>query len=120
MNNPNESQTPAPLIPCIDLISEYLRKIDREGLCSFEDSIRDCRGNEGDLIDTLFQTLWTRWTVDILENSGTSYDPIQTENLEDRENAFAVLERAENFGTVAFAGEFLRIAPYILRNIHKE
>jgi hypothetical protein len=58
--------------------------------------------------------------VDILENSGTSYDPIQTENLEDRENAFAVLERAENFGTVAFAGEFLRLAPYILRNIHKE
>ena len=112
--------TPAPLTPCIDLISEYLRKIDREGLCSFEDSIRDCRGNEGDLIDTLFQTLWTRWTVDILENSGTSYDPIQTENLEDRENAFAVLERAENFGTVAFAGEFLRLAPYILRNIHKE
>jgi hypothetical protein len=114
MNNPN---SPAPLQSCVDLLSDYLRKIDRNGLACFQDSIRDCRGNEGDLIDTLLQTLWTRWTVDILENSGTSHDPIQTENLEDRENAFAVLERAENFGTVAFAGEFLRLAPYILRNI---
>jgi hypothetical protein len=120
MNNPNENQTPSALQSCVDLLSDYLRKIDRNGLACFQDSIDACNNQSDELMDNLMQTLWTRWTVDILENSGTSHDPIQTENLEDRENAFAVLEHAEHFGTVAFAGEFLRLAPYILRNIHKE
>jgi hypothetical protein len=118
----NNHTSPAPLQACVDLLSDYLRKIDRNGLCSFEDSIRDCRGNEGDLIDTLFQTVWTRFEVDVLDESPRDLNVNPeirdiAENLEDRANAFAVLERAEHFGTVAFAGEFMRLAPYILRNV---
>jgi hypothetical protein len=71
-------------------------------------------------MEELTALLRTRFQVDIVEESGASHDPVKTENLEDRENAFAVLEHAAHFGPVPYAGEFMRLAPYILRNVHKE
>lgn len=125
MNNPNSSPAPVhPLIPCVSFLSDYLRKTDRNGQDVFLGEIQSYQTSAdldvAGLCWCLIETLRTRWTVDILENSGTSHDPLHIENLEDRENSFAVLERAECFGPVAFAGEFLRLAPYILRNVHPE
>jgi len=122
MNNPTQpTPAPATLTQCVHLIADYLRPLDANGLEVF---LGEVEGMESP-VDTdtagicycLTQTLRTRFTVDIIENSGTSHDPLMIENLEDRENAFAVLERAEALSPVAFAGEFLRLAPYILHNV---
>lgn len=105
----------ARLTACASWISEYIRKVDREGYCQIEADI-ECLRTDADAMDLAYVALRSRWQVDILEESGTSHDPVKTENLEDRENALAVIERAQAFGVEAFAGEFMRLAPYILRN----
>ena len=115
-----QKQTLKLLSQCVHLLADYLRKIDRNGLENFlaeiEENETPADINTVEICYILTETLRTRWQVDILEPSGTSYDPIQTENLEDRENAFAVLERAECFGLEPFCLEFLRLAPYVLEN----
>jgi hypothetical protein len=108
----------------VNLMADYLRKTDRNGLEVFLGEIESLESP----VDTetqgicwvLIETLRTRFQVDIIENSGTSHNPVETENLEDRENAFAVLERAECFGLEPFCEEFNRLLPYVLFNIHPE
>ena len=105
------------LAPCVSFLRDYLRKTDRNGLAVFNDYVDDLH-TEADcdasgLMELLTDCLRTRFTVDVL-------DCPTAVNLEDRENAFAVLERAECFGPEAFAGEFLRLAPYFLHNIDSE
>lgn len=124
MNNPKQPTAAETLSPCVHLLADYLRNIDRNGLEVFLGEVETCESpvdlDVAGLCYCLIETLRTRFQVDIIEPSGTSHDPVQIENLEDRENAFAVLERAECFGPVAFASEFLRLAPYVLRNVHPE
>ena len=116
MNNPNENETPThPLTPCYSYLAEYLRKIDRNGAQILHDCM-DSAKTPADVMDVLTDVLRTRFQVDIIDESGASHDPVHIENLEDRENALAVIERATHFAPAAFAGEFMRLAPYILRN----
>lgn len=108
----------------VHLMADYLRKTDPNGLEVFLGEIESLETP----VDTdiqgicwvLIETLRTRFKVDIIENSGTSHNPIETENLEDRENCFAVLERAECFGLEPFCEEFNRLLPYVLLNIYPE
>lgn len=108
----------------VHLMADYLRKTDRNGLEVFLGEIESLETP----VDTdtqgicwvLIETLRTRFNVDIIENSGTSHNPVETENLEERENCFAVLERAECFGLEPFCEEFNRLLPYVLLNVHPE
>lgn len=134
MSNPNQN-TPAPvhpLLPCVAWVLDYLT-IDRDGRTIAQDYIDATLGRteDGDidrravndpaaLMEELTALLRTRFQVDIIEESGASHDPVHIENLEDRERAFDVLDRAACFGPAAYAGEFLRLAPYVLRNVHPE
>jgi len=108
------------LSPCVQYLARYLENVDPNGLQVFLDEVESME-TPADMDTTgicyaLIETLRTRFQVDIIEESGTSHDPVKIENLEDRENAFAVLERAEAFGLETFTSEFMRLAPYILRN----
>lgn len=110
MHNPNETETPPhPLTPCYSYLAEYLRKIDRNGASILHDYMHNAK-TPADIMRLLTDVLRTRFNEDVVPC------PFAV-NLEDRENAFAVLERAENFNPVAYSGEFLRLAPYILRNV---
>ena len=133
MNNPTENETPPhPLTPCYSYLAEYLRKIDRNGAQILHDYMHPAK-TPADIMRLLTDVLRTRWEVDVMEGERNfdrgcvsrglePRDPafVKALNLEDRENSFAVLERAEHFGSVAYASEFLRLAPYILRNIYSE
>jgi len=122
MTHPQDKKKQTRKMPsqCVHLLADYLRKIDPNGLECFlaeiEENETPADINTVEICYILTETLRTRWQIDILEPSGTSYDPIQTENLEDRENTFAVLERAECFGLEQFCREFLRLATYVLEN----
>lgn len=133
MNNHNESKTPDhPLTPCYSYLAEYLRKIDRNGAQILHDCM-DGAKTPADVMDVLIDVLRTRFEVDVMEGERNfdrgcvsrgleARDPsfVKGLNLEDRENAFAVIERAAHFSPANFAGEFMRLAPYILHNIHSE
>jgi hypothetical protein len=120
MNNPNENQTPALIIPAVtaanvDRLMSYVRKNDREGAIGFGDCLRDCE-TLADVHGVLHGVLLTRFQVDIIENSGTSYNPIETENLEDREQAIETLHRY-GFGSSHFDSAFPSVMAYALRNV---
>jgi hypothetical protein len=102
----------------IDRLMDYIRKIDREGAIGFADCLRDCT-TLADVHDVLHNVLLTRFQVDIIEQSGTSHDPMKIENLEDREQAIENLHRY-GFGSVAFDASFPEIMAYALRNICPE
>ena len=114
------------LLPCASLLREYVRKEDANGLCIFDDVEV---WSMGALTATL-RGCFDSFVLDGEANFDRScksrgLDPrdpafVRALNLEDRENSFAVLERAEAFGSVAYAGEFLRLAPYILHNASNE
>jgi hypothetical protein len=123
MNKTNENETPAPLIPCVSYLREIIRKEDRNGLCTFDD-VKQWDTEE------LTETLRGCFESFVLEGERNfdkgcisrgleprSPSQVKALNLEDRWNAFAVLERAESFGSEVYASEFLRLAPYILRNV---
>ena len=120
MNNTNENETPALILPAVtvanvDRLMSYVRKNDREGAIGFEDCLRGCE-TLADVHDVLFGVLLTRFTVDIIENSGTSHDPIETENLEDREQSIQTLHRY-GFGSPHFDSAFPEVMAYALRNV---
>jgi hypothetical protein len=121
MINPN---SPAHLTPCVSFLREYLRKIDRNGLAVFDDYMSAVHGEEsGDvpqLMSDLTETLRTRFEVDVIDAREADAPLSSISNFEDRENAFAVLERAEHFNAAAYAGEFMSLAPYVLFNRHPE
>lgn len=102
----------------IDRLMSYVRKNDREGAIGFADCLRDCE-TLADIHDVLHGVLLTRFQVDIIEESGTSHDPVQIENLEDREQAIETLHRY-GFGTPTFDAAFPEVMAYALRNIHPE
>lgn len=120
MSNPNTPTAADMLRPCVLFLSDYLGKIDRNGQTVFLDEVETYETpadlDVAGLCWCLTETLRTRFQVDVIEVSGASHDPEKIENLEERENAFAVLERAEAFSPQSFAAEFLRLAPFILRN----
>lgn len=112
MNLPNETSAN------IDRLMSYVRKNDREGAIGFSDCLRDCK-TLSDIHDVLHGVLLTRFQVDIIENSGTSHNPVHIENLEDRENAIEQLHRY-GFGSSTFDEGFPEVMAYALRNIHPE
>jgi hypothetical protein len=102
-----------PLAPCVSYLREYIRHEDSNGYCNFGEDDWDM----GALTATL-RGYFESFVVDARDNGDSvivTFDSIP--NYEDRLNAFAVLERAESFGPTAYAGEFMRLAPYILRNV---
>lgn len=120
MNNHNEEETPALILPAVtvanvDRLMSYVRKNDREGAIGFEDCLRGC-GTLADVHDVLFGVLLTRFQVDIIENSGTSHNPVETENLEDREQAIETLHRY-GLGSPQFDSAFPDVMAYALRNV---
>lgn len=121
MNNHNENETPALILPAvtianIDRLMSYVHKNDRQGAIGFSDCLRDCE-TLSDVHNVLHGVLLTRFQVDIIENSGTSHDPIETENLEDREQSIETLHRY-GFGSVAFDSAFPQVMAYALRNVN--
>jgi hypothetical protein len=118
MNNPKQTKPSETLLsPCVHYLADYLRKIDRNGLESFLGEIESMESpvdmDTSGIMYCLIETLRTRFQVDVLECPTAV-------NLEDRGNAFAVLERAECFGVEPFANEFMRLAPYVLFNEEPE
>jgi len=114
MNNPKQTKPSETLLsPCVQYLADYLRKIDSNGLEIFLSEIESMESpadmDTSGIMYCLIETLRTRFQVDVLECPTAV-------NLEDRENAFAVLERAECFGVEPFANEFMRLAPYVLFN----
>lgn len=108
------------LTDCVIKMRTYLRKIDSNGLCLFDDEISKANDSE-DLMELLIQTLLSRFQVDIVENSGCSHDPLYIDNLEDRENAITdTLHRCQSWGKEWFAEYFPKAFEYSLFNIHPE
>jgi hypothetical protein len=113
MNNPNESQTPALILPAataanVDRLMSYVRKNDREGAIGFEDCLRDCE-TLADVHSVLFSVLLTRFEVDVKECPTAV-------NLEDREQAIETLNRY-GFGSPHFDSAFPSVMAYALRNV---
>ena len=118
MNNPKQTKPSETLLsPCVHYLADYLRKIDSNGLEVFLSEVESMESpvdmDTSGICWCLIETLRTRFQVDVLECPTAV-------NLEDRENAFAVLERAECFGVEPFANEFMRLAPYVLFNEEPE
>jgi hypothetical protein len=118
MNNPKQTKPSETLLsPCVHYLADYLRKIDSNGLEIFLSEIESMESpvdmDTSGIMYCLIETLRTRFTVDVLECPTAV-------NIEDRENAFAVLERAECFGVEPFSNEFMRLAPYVLFNEEPE
>ena len=116
---------PHPLHACVSLMREHVRN--KEGLIGFDEYLSATYGNmsaesldAASLMSDLMDTLRARFESDVegMRDAGAPLSSIP--NHEDRVRAFDVLDRAAYFGAVAFTGEFLRLAPYILNNRHPE
>lgn len=115
----NTENVPASLIPCVNLLSDYIGKIDRNGHEIFRNVIDDCDG-PADLMSGLTNGLLSRFEYDVKEMN-ESRDPETLENLEDRENAITgTLSRAEFYGPEIYAETFRKTFNYSLKNIHPE
>ncbi len=123
---PNPSLPLHPLAPCVSLLREHIRKVDKNGLAVFDDHNAAVHGDDFIVTDAewlmsdLTETLRGRFECDVVDARDADAPLDSIPNYEDRANAFAVLERAAHFGAVAYAGEFMRLAPYVLRNVHPE
>ena len=105
---------------CIELIRGYIGKLDLNGRCIFDDYLAQCKTDE-DKKELLQNALLSRFQYDIIENSGTSHDPIETENLEDRVNSITdTLHHCSFYSNEIFCEQFIDSYDYALFNIHPD
>jgi hypothetical protein len=113
MNNPNQNETPAPLIPCVSYLGEVIRKEDRNGYCIFTDV------QEWDM-GQLIETLRACFESFVVEARAADAPLDSIPNYDDRLNALETLHRYSYYGFETFAAGFMELAPYVLRNIYPE
>ena len=124
MKNP-ESENPDryminPLyVPAIETVRSYLHSVDRNGESMLDGDLRDCL-SDADVQSLLITVLVSRFIVDIVDNSGTSHDPLHIENLEDREQVIQTLDRVGIARPANFASFFPLAFNYALKNVHNE
>jgi hypothetical protein len=105
-------------VPAIETVRQYLRSTvgDRNGLSLFDGDIHECNSDQ-EIHSVLVTVLVSRFIVDILDNSGSSHDPLCIENLEDREQVIQTLDRVGIARPENFASFFPVAFAYALKNV---
>ena len=119
--NPGRYVVNPAYVPAIETVRHYLRSTvgDHNGLAMLDGDVRDCTSDECVHV-LLVSVLVARFTVDILEESGTSHDPLHIENLEDRQDVIDTLDRVGIARPANFASFFPLAFNYALKNVHND
>ena len=103
-------------VPAIETVRDYLLSVDRNGESMLNGDLRDCN-SDADVHSLIVTVLVSRFIVDILDNSGSSHDPLHVENLEDREQVIQTLDRVGIARPEKFASFFPVAFAYALKNV---